>query len=189
MGRVAHCCRWHRERHHIDPRSTLTRNCDISQISALARGKHCLGGMVTMDASLRHGIIGAAGAVTYETSALLSCKRAGIRSLKASFGVGQSGPCTLRAIATTCVAKANQCFVLHFALLSSRSMWMHGMSRSVRTLIDADHSECLVMKITVALGLGKTLLGFRNLLRLPHACLPLYGPQRSCSPPAKSDSR
>ena len=30
VGRVAHWCRWHRERHDIDPRSTLTRNFDIS---------------------------------------------------------------------------------------------------------------------------------------------------------------
>ena len=69
------------------------------------------------------------------------------------------------------MAKANQCFVLHFALLSSCSMWVHGVSRSVRTLIDADHSECLVMKITVALGLGKTLLGFRICLDCPR---PVY---------------
>ena len=100
VGRVAHWCRWHRERHHIDPRSTLTRNCDISQISALARGRHCLGGMVTTGASLRHGIIGAAGAVTYETSAKSLELQAGRHPL--SQGFVRCGPVWALHVASHC---------------------------------------------------------------------------------------
>ena len=100
VGRVAHWCRWHRERHHIDPRSTLTRNCDISPISALARGRHCLGGMVTTGVSLRHGIIGAAGAVTYETSARSVELQAGRHPL--SQGFVRCGPVWALHVASHC---------------------------------------------------------------------------------------